>query len=61
MDKFKKVLEYIFIIVLIVLECFLVTRKAVQNDTFYSIKIGESIVTHGMDSVSIDPFHGMKI
>ena len=56
MDKFKKVLEYIFIIVLIVLECFLVTRKAVQNDTFYSIKIGESIVTHGMDSVSIDPF-----
>ena len=44
----KIILNLIFVILIIVL-CFLVTPVSFQNDTFYSIKIGETISNNGID------------
>lgn len=38
----------ILAIVLIILFCFLISPKTLQNDTFYTIKIGEYITEHGV-------------
>ena len=44
MNKLKKalnILSYVIIIIFILIESFLVVRKQIRGDTFYSIKIGE--------------------
>ena len=53
-DKKKKIFE-ILAIILIAIFCISVTPKTLQNDTFYTIKIGEHIIqSRGVDMV--DPF-----
>ena len=56
MEKEKKIkLSFnILAIVCILLFCFAITPKTLQNDTFYTIKIGEHILQNGIDK--IDPF-----
>lgn len=54
MKKIKKYLSYILIIFLIIIQTFFVVRKKLQNDTFYSIKVGEIISQSGVNSLDID-------
>lgn len=44
----------ILAVICILLFCFAVTPKTLQNDTFYTIKIGEHILQNGIDM--LDPF-----
>ena len=39
----------ILAIICIIIFCFALTPKVLQNDTFYTIRIGESIVNNGID------------
>lgn len=48
MNKNKKLFVGVSI-VMIILICVSFTVKSFQNDTFYSIKVGESIMKHGID------------
>ncbi len=56
MEKEKKIkISFnILAIICILLFCFAITPKTLQNDTFYTIKIGEHILQNGVDK--IDPF-----
>ena len=36
-------------IIMIIMLCISFTVKTFQNDTFYTIKVGESILEHGID------------
>ena len=55
MENKKKFIFEIFAIILIALFCISITPKTLQNDTFYTIKIGEYIIeTGGIDMM--DPF-----
>lgn len=59
MNKFKKCLEYVTFIVIIgfiLIESFLILKKEFQNDTFYSIKIGEYLTQNGLNSLKMDVF-----
>ena len=53
-DK-KKFLFELLAIILIALFCISITPKTLQNDTFYTIKIGEHIIENGEIDMS-DPF-----
>ena len=44
----SKIRINILAIVLIILFCFLISPKTLQNDTFYTIKIGEYITENGV-------------
>ena len=44
-QKFLKVAS----IIILILICITFTRKTFQNDTFYTIKIGKSILKNGID------------
>ena len=50
----KRIIFEILAIVLIAIFCISLTPKTLQNDTFYTIKIGEHIVKNGIDMQ--DPF-----
>ena len=51
----KRIIFEILAIVLIAIFCISLTPKTLQNDTFYTIKIGEHIIQEkGIDM--IDPF-----
>lgn len=56
MEKENKIkLKFnIIAIICILLFCFAITPKTLQNDTFYTIKIGEHILQNGIDMM--DPF-----
>lgn len=56
MEKENKIkLKFnIIAIICILLFCFAITPKTLQNDTFYTIKIGEHILQNGIDN--LDPF-----
>ena len=56
MEKEKKIkISFnILAIICILLFCFAITPKTLQNDTFYTIKIGEHVLQNGVDK--IDPF-----
>lgn len=59
MNKLKKCLRcatFIIIIVFILIESFLILKKEFQNDTFYSIKIGEYLTQNGLNSLKTDVF-----
>lgn len=49
-----KIIFNILAVVCILLFCFAITPKTLQNDTFYTIKIGEHILQNGIDM--LDPF-----
>ena len=46
-------------IVMIILICIAFTTKTFQNDTFYTIKIGQSILKHGIDMKDHFSWHGL--
>lgn len=54
MDKKTKMKFNILAIFAIIIFCFAITPKTLQNDTYYTIKIGEHIVQNGIDMK--DPF-----
>ena len=54
MDKKIKIKFNILAIFIIMLFCFALTPKTLQNDTYYTIAIGEHIMENGIDMV--DPF-----
>ncbi len=54
MDKKTKIKFNILAIFSIIIFCFAITPKTLQNDTYYTIKIGEHIVQNGIDMK--DPF-----
>ena len=54
MDKKTKMKFNILAVIAILLFCFAITPKTLQNDTFYTIKIGEHIMENGIDMK--DPF-----
>ena len=56
MEKNKKlsISFNIIAIICIIMFCFAITPKTLQNDTFYTIKIGEHILQNGIDMQ--DPF-----
>lgn len=47
--KKKKVFFNIFVIVIFICISIILTSKSLQNDTFYTIKVGESITKYGVD------------
>ena len=54
MDKKTKMKFNILAVIAILLFCFAITPKTLQNDTYYTIKIGEHIMENGIDMK--DPF-----
>lgn len=54
MDKKTKIKFNILAVFAILIFCFAITPKTLQNDTYYTIKIGEHIVENGIDMK--DPF-----
>lgn len=54
MDKKIKIKFNVLAIFIIMLFCFALTQKTLQNDTYYTIAIGEHIMENGIDMV--DPF-----
>lgn len=54
MDKKIKIKFNVLAIFIIMLFCFALTPKTLQNDTYYTIAIGEHIMENGIDMV--DPF-----
>ena len=55
MDK-KKKFKYMFMVWIAIL-VIAVVRKTLQNDTFYTIKIGELIINNGIDMMDHFSFH----
>ncbi len=58
-DK-TKIRFHILAILLIAIFCFAVSPVILQNDTFYTIKIGEHIAKHGIDMKDPFSYHGLK-
>ena len=58
MDKKKNLAFNIFAIILIAVFCMAITPVTLQNDTYYTIKIGEYIAQNGISVLAngIDPF-----
>lgn len=54
MDKRTKIKFNILAVIMIMIFCFALTPKTLQNDTYYTIKIGEYITQNGIDMK--DPF-----
>lgn len=54
MDKKTKMKFNVFAVFAIIMFCFAITPKTLQNDTYYTIKIGEHIMQNGIDMK--DPF-----
>ena len=54
MDKTTKIKFNVLAILSILIFCFAITPKTLQNDTYYTIKIGEHIIENGIDMK--DPF-----
>ena len=56
----NKKLTIIVSLLIIVLLCCAFTVRTFQNDTFYTIKIGESILEHGIDMVDHFSWHDLS-
>ena len=54
MDKKMKIKFNVLAIFSIIIFCFAITPRTLQNDTYYTVKIGEHIIENGIDM--IDPF-----
>lgn len=55
-EKHKKILFNAIAWVCIALFCFSITPRTFQNDTYYTIKIGEYITQNGIGNLTEDPF-----
>lgn len=55
-EKHKKILFNAIAWVCIALFCFSITPRTFQNDTYYTIKIGEYITQNGVGNLTEDPF-----
>ena len=55
MEKRTKIKFNVIAVICILIFCFAVTPISLQNDTFYTIKIGEHILENGIDMAK-DPF-----
>ena len=51
MKNKNKIMLIITGIIIIICICIGFTKKEFQNDTFYTIKVGESIVKNGIDGI----------
>ena len=58
-DK-NNIIFNIMAILLIAIFCFSISPKTLQNDTFYTIKIGEHILENGIDMKDPFSFHDLK-
>ena len=58
-DK-TKIRFNVMAIILIAIFCFAICPKTFQNDTFYTIKIGEHIMQNGIDMKDPFSFHDLK-
>ena len=58
-DK-TKIRFNVMAILLIAIFCFAVSPVTLQNDTFYTIKIGEHIVKNGIDMKDPFSFHDLQ-
>lgn len=58
-DK-TKIRFNIMAIILIAIFCFAVTPVTFQNDTFYTIKIGEHIIQNGIDMQDSFSYHNLE-
>ena len=47
----------IFIFSIIIFMCIMITKKVFQNDTFYTIKLGELVLNNGIDMLDHYSFH----
>ena len=56
-EKQTKIKFNIIAIVLIMLFCFAITPKSLQNDTFYTIKLGEYVLDNGITMVEPYAWH----
>ena len=50
----------IMAIILIAIFCFAISPVTLQNDTFYTIKIGEHIINNGIDMQDPFSYHNLK-
>ena len=55
--KKEKIIFNIVVSVLIIILCFMITPFTFQNDTYYTIKIGETISNQGIDMIDNYSFH----
>lgn len=55
-SKIKRYKFHVIIAVLLILYCASIAPKALQNDTFYTIKVGEYIAQNGIGNLKEDPF-----
>ena len=60
MNDKTKIMLNIMTIILIAILCFAMCTKTFQNDTFYTIKIGEHIMQNGIDMKDPFSFHDLK-
>lgn len=59
MENNKKLTRYKFhvvIAILLIIYCISMAPKGLQNDTFYTIKVGEYIAQNGVGNLTTDPF-----
>lgn len=59
MENNKKLTRYKFhvvIAILLIIYCISMAPKGLQNDTFYTIKVGEYIAQNGIGNLTTDPF-----
>lgn len=59
MENNKKLTRYKFhvvIAILLIIHCISMAPKGLQNDTFYTIKVGEYIAQNGIGNLTTDPF-----
>ena len=55
-EKTKRYKFHIIIAILIIVYCIGIAPKGLQNDTFYTIKVGEYISQNGIGNLTEDPF-----
>ena len=55
-EKTKRYKFHIIMAILIIVYCIGIAPKGLQNDTFYTIKVGEYISQNGIGNLTKDPF-----
>lgn len=60
-EKVKRYRFHIIMSVLIIIFCIGIAPKGLQNDTFYTIKIGEYITENGIGNLREDPFSWQEL
>ena len=55
-SKIKRYKFHVIIAVLLIIYCASIAPKGLQNDTFYTIKVGEYIAQNGIENLKEDPF-----